>query len=69
MRRRASSLAIRSAQELRSGVGLVAEREKEFEAEELAWESDGESRGLWGEMGGRAGELGPGVGLVVEKEA
>ena len=85
-----------------SGVGLVAEKEaeeEEFEAEELARESDGESRGLWGDtgsgkwglgkncgdlgvgvvgkrglccmgmMGGRARELGPGVGLVAEKEA
>ena len=36
-------------------MGLVAEEEaeeEEFEAEELAWESDGESRGLWGDMGG-----------------
>ena len=83
-------------------MGLVAEREaeeEELEALELVRESDGESRGLWGDagsgewglgkncgdwgvgvvgkrglccmgmMGGRAGELGPGVGLVTEKEA
>ena len=80
-------------------MGLVAEREEEFGAEELARESDGECRGLWGDtgsgewglgkncgdwgvgvvgerglccmgmMGGRAGELGPGVGLVAERGA
>ena len=80
-------------------MGLVAEREEEFETEELAWESDGESRGLWGDtgsgewglgkncgdlgvgvvgkrrlccmgmMGGGAGKLGPGIGLVAEKGA
>ena len=39
-------------------MGLVAEREEEFEAEELARESDGESRGLWGDTG--SGEWGLG---------
>ena len=44
-----------------SGVGLVAEEEAEeegFEAGELAWESDRESRGLWGDTG--SGEWGLG---------
>ena len=44
-------------------MGLVAEREEEFEAEELARESDGESRGLWGDTG--SGEWGLGKNVVI----
>ena len=46
--------------ELGSGVGLVAEKEaeEEFEAEELARESDGECRGVRGDAVG--GEWGRG---------
>ena len=49
-------------------MGLVVEREEEFGAEELARESDGESRGLWGDTGSgewgvgkNCGDLGVGV--------